>query len=167
MKKILFFLFIILCIDINAQNYYTATVNGIEPREIIKEFDGKTKHEIYNSIKIWAANTYNNPEFVTKSDIEDEKLRFDGLWNIKSKGYFGTSYLLLSYTLNIDIKDGKIRYTLDNFRGLDNFTYENCFKSDGTRRKTKEVLNYLNDIELHAESFMKSIFLQIDNKNNW
>lgn len=35
-------------------------------------------------IKIWAANTYNNPEFVTKSDIEDEKLRFDGLWNIKS-----------------------------------------------------------------------------------
>lgn len=32
---------------------------------------------------------------------------------LNPKGYFGTSYLLLSYTLNIDIKDGKIRYTLD------------------------------------------------------
>ena len=167
MKRFYIFLFAIISTFYFSQNVFTATPTRLIPENNIVDFPGKNSAEIYKSLKSWVSKTYTNPDFVTKSDIPNEYLRLNGLWNIMSKGPLGKSALGVTYTLTFDIKDEKLRYNITNIGGSGNFTYANCFKGNGERRKTNEVTNYLNDIEVYAEMFMRELIDSINRKENW
>ncbi|MEC5157051.1 DUF4468 domain-containing protein [Chryseobacterium sp. MP_3.2] len=167
MKKLLLIFCLLSVLIISAQNTFTATPTRLIPENNIVDFPGKSRTEIYKSLKSWIAKTYTNPDFVTKSDVPNEYLRINGLWNIMSKGPLGKSALGVSYTLTFDIKDQKLRYNIDKIGGVGNFSYYNCFKGNGDRRQTKEVINYLNDIEVYAEIFMNEMIANIHQKEDW
>lgn len=166
-KTLIFTLLFMLPTFVFGQNYFTATPTRLLPENNIVELPGKSSSEIYNALKTWTAKTYKNPDYVLKSDVANEYLRLNGLWNIMSRGPFGKSAIGLKYTLTLDIKDGKLRYNIDELTGVDNFSYNNCYKSNGERRTTKEVVNYLNDIELHADKFINELIGSINHKEDW
>jgi len=167
MTKYFILSLLFVCTVFFGQNVFTATPTRLLPENNIVEFSGKSSDEIYKALKSWTAKTYNNPDFVLKADVPNEYIRINGLWNIVSRGPLGRSAFGLTYTLSLDVKDGKLRYNIDNLRGVDNFNYANCFKGNGEKRQTKEVTNYLNDIEIYTEQFISQMVKSINEKENW
>lgn len=83
--------------------------NGNLLGETIVLIQNKTASQIYNSSFEWVSYTFKNTESVVQSKIENKMIRISGL----SKSIFGPymgSYLDLKYLIQIDIKDGKLKF---------------------------------------------------------
>lgn len=169
MKKILLMGAIGLSVFVFGQNQDSlkAFPGMLKPEFNVIEFKGVKSSELYNKIYKWINLKYVNPDFVIKSKVEDQLLRVNSIWEIPSKGHFGKTVLKLEYTVQFDIKDEKIRYSIFALKGLDNFSYSLCFKNNGERRDTKEVDRYLHDIEMTAENYISEIKNYIEKKEDW
>lgn len=167
MKKVILLILLVLGLAAKSQEKLTAVPEGLIPQNIVKEYSGKSANEIYKSVIKWVNIRFKNPNSVIKADLPGELVRIRGVWNVTSS-YLGGTEVMTYFTMNIEIKDGKIRYSIYDLRGTDDFNYENCFKKDGSRRTFMGADKLLISIENHAENFVNSLDDQILIKqDNW
>lgn len=85
---------------------------------LVLNFDGKDKAALYNSVLSYVNKTYNSPKFVTDK-VENTSI------NIKAESGLIASYKIstlnyakmsFSYIVNIDFKDGKIKFEVIDFK---------------------------------------------------
>lgn len=122
--------------------------NGNLIGQAIIEIKGKTAQNIYNSSLDWVSNTFIRTKSVMQSKIENKMIRLKGI------SHLGNFVDPLSYQIQIDIKDGKLRFTATNLEFL-TYSYliprisaeQMLFKPNGEQKtsKNKRELKKLTD----------------------
>ncbi len=107
---ILFFTIAFFSLSAHAQKF-EVTPQGVAP--IVIQIDSLTVEQIYTKTKLWVNDAYKNPEEVIAVDEENVRLRLNAY---SSAGYTvsamgSTTVYPYDYTLNIQIKEGRIRLT--------------------------------------------------------
>ncbi len=137
---------------------------GVAP--IVFTYDSLKTPEIYQRCLNWVQLSYKNPEKVVKSKIENELLRIDG-FKESACSYKSIKQLIydMEYTLQIDIKDGKIRLSYEpgqlwttpyNTKAM--FTYSSFFKSSGEVKNAEgkaSLENTMNELALSLDGYIK------------
>lgn len=123
MKKIMFLIFVsFLAIKTNAQNEIKFDIDSANSTYIIQkvvEIENTTKDVLYKRIKYFIANSMNSaPDVIKLDDKENGTIIVKGLIPIYIKP--ATSMIKLKYgnvdfTLTVDLKDNKYRYTFTDF----------------------------------------------------
>ena len=96
---------------------------------LVKEFEGVSQQELFDSTVNWIKETYKNPEEVIKARIDNEKVRFEGF---KSSA-FNTTVLFKEYrdgkySIEISFKEGKLKF---DPIGLEQFTPSSKYVTGG------------------------------------
>jgi len=96
------------CASLETRNQYP--IDNIE--NIIES--KQNRNQLYSSIKIRISENYSNAKAII--DYEDKD---SGVIVIKGKELFSTWYMTarLDYWVKIEIKDNKVRYSINNFHG--------------------------------------------------
>ena len=155
MNKIL--LLLLIAAGANAQQL-TCT-NGVAQIQQIIPIDGKTAPDIYKLATRWVAKNFHNKDKVIQSTIENELIRGDGYEDKVIK--MGLTSAGLKFTFTLDIKDGKMRFTIDNMKSIvagyapyDVETY--CCKKDGSLKTNYQANGIREDIEKFAARLIES-----------
>lgn len=144
MKKIIFLIFISLHIISSAQ--YIDISNGDYSYSKIIEVN-KDKEDIYNSLKKWLNNSSSKSKYII--DQDDSKtgiISYNETLPTMEYVYLRSSRV--SYKVNIEIKDKKIRFTINNIVFNNNFNHLN-----------------LPDIKESYSSFLKDILTEEEKYN--
>ncbi|WP_336689372.1 MULTISPECIES: DUF4468 domain-containing protein [unclassified Chryseobacterium] len=164
MKKLFSTFILFLAVTLNSQIKVTAAPEELMLSENVIKIDSLTSDQIYkNSIK-WVNRTFKNPDIVLKSQIPGELVRIHSVWKIPSKGVFGNTILQLSYSMQVDIKDGRVRITVNDLKGVDRFVYSACFRGSGEKRQTNESQRFFNDIETYTADFLNNFIESLKGK---
>jgi len=149
MKKLLILFFLpIICYgqDYNYENLYLPLNDGrIKYTEVV-DAPGKTKAELFQNSKVWFANTFRSAKDVINFQDEDAGIvsgRGNSSLYIKVMGQ--TVERILHYSIKIEVKDDRYRYTIDEIElstsGLDKraieteFSREYMFNNKGKPRQ--------------------------------
>jgi|JI6StandDraft_1071083.scaffolds.fasta_scaffold10858_2 hypothetical protein len=143
MKKIgLQLLFTVLVINAFSQKKIELKkYTGFDP--LVIELDSSYSSVIlYNLTKEWIQKTYENPFAVLKGDIANKYIKINGS-AVNGCCYKSMNYpncFTVVYTLELDFKDGRYRftYTIDKLLTSDNkeiYTFNEFFKDDSTPKK--------------------------------
>ncbi len=100
--------------------------DGIENASQVIILDSLSAKEIYSRINKYIQKTYANPDKVSKGNVENEYISFNGIKNncITRRILLTNYYYSLEYYFSIDIKDGKMKITLTKAE-------ESCNESKG------------------------------------
>ncbi len=116
MKKLLLITLVSLCFtNIKSQDFPKNANGEIEFTEVIETNLSKTK--LYSNAQEWIAKTFGDYKSVIQfEDNENGKLIIKGNSNVNYIGRteFMQTKEMISYTLTIEVKEGKYRYKLDN-----------------------------------------------------
>ncbi len=148
-KSILTFLLITPLISFSQPtNFVIKDISVIEP--IVIEVEGKSISELYAKAFEWLNLTYKNPESVIKGKVENDFVRFSGFKQTYASTDIGmgmTQYYDLKYTMRIDFKEGKYRFSLESYgivypptqyTSSSEITLE-TYERDGIRNKKGEI----------------------------
>lgn len=184
MKKIILVLFMFISFYSNAQDTeFTFTADRGMTDFIVTPIESKTAPEIYKKVIEWIKVTYNNPDKVILSSIENEFVRFEGSSiNFYAMNPMSKIYVPVKYTIEISIKDGKYKFDYTGMTIIENgviipyFNTKNkeeldqypIFKKDGTLKSTykyfTEVPTYLNNLN---KSLLESIVSTVKKNDGW
>ncbi|MGB3466065.1 MAG: DUF4468 domain-containing protein [Cyclobacteriaceae bacterium] len=91
------------------------------------------KDKIFIKLSEWFTSTFDTPEsLITFSDLGEGKIIGKGSYKMYTKSKIGvTNFYYVSFNIKLEIKEGKYRYTLDNF----------IFIGDRTARYKKQELH--------------------------
>jgi hypothetical protein len=119
---------------------------------IVTKVENKTTNEIYGKTINWIKETYKNPDKVIKMEIENEKVRINGVASdllfVKKMSFN------LDYVIEISFKDGKYKFELvslstegADYKKIPNFKTDNkLIKNFGdSPNKIEAYLNNLNE----------------------
>lgn len=181
MKRIILGLVLFFNLVCFGQEKIEMTKDGLTNTEQIIKLDSLTAKEIYSRINKYIQKNYANPEAVSKGNVENEFISFNGIKKdcISEKVMVSTFYSDIEYYINIDIKDGKIKYSMSKLiqiKRIYDKTYpvdlltmtgSGYFKSDGSIRnqyvKLKvDVEKVLNEITKDLVSSIKE-----NKKSDW
>lgn len=135
---------ILLTILFTTKAYAQVSATEITPQgitSVVVDVPDKTAAEMYASVKDWIQQSYHNPMEVLKADIPDKMIRLDGfareVWSYKA--LVGFTYDV-AYTITLQFKDGKYRYTWQTrgfwYNGSKAiYTESYFFKKNGAIRK--------------------------------
>jgi hypothetical protein len=126
---------------------------------VITNIEGKSKEEMYKKSINWVKETYKNPDAVLKMNIENEKLRIDGIATgiIKVRGIS----MNLGYIIEISFRDNKYRFELisllyenaTDYKKMPNFkTNPKLIKNFGN--SPSEIENYFNTLNKSLELYI-------------
>lgn len=113
------FLFFVACVFVG--NVHTQTIpkfnltkDGLSP--VVITFDESyTASKIYNRVKAWNPSVAKFPVATVRVDNENTQVKFAGhideAWNIRDNNV--DHWYTLEYVLNIEIKDGRCRVSLE------------------------------------------------------
>lgn len=125
MKNIFTFLLLFVVFTSNAQ-YFKVTPKGLmnqteDKTFAVLEFPNQSKSELYQKALKYIHSAYKNPEYVIKSNILDESIRFDSYKDDMKVSNGGVKIpVLIKYAVQLEFKDGKIKYEIvdQDFGGL-------------------------------------------------
>lgn len=112
MKNItLIFALLISYLSISQENF-VYNQDGLNPKYLVGEMDGKLQSEIYSMALNWVKETFKNPDEVIKMTIENEKIRFEGVEiQLMCHSALGsTSCYNTTYTIEIEFREGRYRF---------------------------------------------------------
>ena len=171
MKKILSTLIIagLFCVFTFSQTVpkFTLSKDGVKP--VVLTLDASyTANQIYTKVKSWNANMVNYQSSTIRIDKENVQVKHGGYidkaWNIRANNY--DHWYEMTYTLNIEIKEGRCRVTFENTAD----SYKVWFNADGTViKKFKDakstfeatINNLLTSLYNHIKSTPKKV------EDNW
>lgn len=172
MKKILLLFLLVPMISFSQNEVDTLmvtpyNVNGY----LVKQFEGKTPTDIYNSFKKWLQYNIKNPDFSLTNDVENEYLSFNvsGVGDIRYKNSDNWQWKLYLNT-EIRIKDDRVRIDISiieirGVNGVDNIPINPqgglsgmnaLFDKKGRERKATKT--YRDDINVALNSFANELF---------
>lgn len=142
MKKVLIALFISVLGF--SQELPKITKTGFEP--VITEVTGKNAADLFSKTKEWVLKYYKNPKEVLKAEIENNHIRIEGYCTngYQTKALGITNYFDYTYSIEIDFKDGKYKYSFFVHRFISKgaycyYSYLDFFKEDGSVRKAYQL----------------------------
>lgn len=163
MKKILLsILFVLFFISTHAQTELAYnSESGMTEMQQIFLFEGKSSEEIYNRTKSWIVKAYKNPEHVVVGEAENEVVKINGAFNeFYDANVMSPSLLFPTYTLRIDIKDGKARITINDIKIKNELnTYEitySLYKKGFVPKTSNNAKVIRKNIESQANSLLIS-----------
>lgn len=136
--------------------------------------EGKSAEHIYNKTEEWVAYTYPSKEKVTLSKIKNKMYRISGIATSALGPYKGFLFDL-SYRVQIDIKEDKIRVSINNLSQVSQrspFTkigMESLFKN-GELIQKKNYIKFKTQIDLSLTIILNSLISEIDgstNRDDW
>jgi hypothetical protein len=131
---------------------------GAAKFQAIIPVDGKTAPEIYRLTNRWVATTFKNPNAATNSTLENEMVRGDGFY--ENGVNLGTGRADMKYSWQVDIKEGKVRFTMTDMYVLTpaRFTFEMyVVKKDGSTRTNFQAAAVKESFETNANSLILSL----------
>lgn len=180
MKKIIT-LFAIITSFIASAQYYKVTPSGLRDNSeqkdfLVLEFPAKSKADLYNASLKYVHQTFKNPEHVIKSNLKDESLRFVSYKpnGMKVNNSGAKIQVDIKYTIQLEFKDGKIKYEIvDQDFGALTYTgniwkgYPIWNEKNGKLRledEKNELENHFNAIVTHFNDFINGKSSQ---NNDW
>jgi hypothetical protein len=95
------------------ESKFTYDINGMNVEYLVMTIDSTSQQQNFKKSINWIKETYNNPEEVIKTTIDDKKIRFEGseqnLICLKSLG-INTCYDV-RYTIEVELKENKYKFT--------------------------------------------------------
>lgn len=155
MKKVLFILSMLLL-----STFMTAASFNDKQEVIVTEM---TKKDMWINLKKWVASNFNSYEHVV--DLEDEDA---GVISVKWKNRVGLNSskyikILMSSTINVDVKDNKYRYTLSDTQVVIEPNIGRT--SDMSYSELEESINDLEFVEQFCTKYYnESAKIQMDDK---
>jgi hypothetical protein len=112
----------------------SSIVLSVEPVQEVIPVPGLTQNQIYSNVLLWASRTYNSAEkVITFEDKENGRIV---LSPIASYTMF-IQTALFYYSMQIDIKDEKVRVSIDNFRAANGSA---CLWCPSHRGRSEEAI---------------------------
>ena len=180
MKQIFTLFLLFVGITNNAQ-YLKVTPQGLKDTNedksfAVLEFPNETKEKLYAKALKYVHQTFKNPEMVIKSDLPNESLRFVSYKpnGMKVNNSGAKINVDIKYAIQLDFKDGRVRYEIvDQDFGMLTYT-GNIWKSypiwnekNGKLRLETEK----NELELHFNAEVKQFVNYMSgsnsNDNDW
>lgn len=183
MKKFILVLVLLISFIGFSQEKIEMTKDGIVNAEQIIKLDSLTAKEIYSRINKYIQKNYANPDLVSKGNIENEFISFNGIKKdcITRKIMLTNFYYSLEYFFNIEIKDGKIKLMLTKAQERnysENVSYMNpinCFfpstynlfnnKGEPRTATSSLVIGFNNNINEVVNDLISSI--KNSKKSDW
>lgn len=164
MKKLtlLFYLITINSIVLGQESIITGLdENNNLVGEKITDLENKSEVEIYKKTKEWIAFTFTNTESVMQSDIENKMLRLNGISKSVIGPYYGF-YFDLSYQIQVEIKNEKIRFRIYNLKQVSQsspYTSSNLelIYKKGELRKGKRYGKLKNQVDEKISSIYENL----------
>lgn len=146
--------------------------DGVAP--IVLSFDTLKVNVLYKQTLNWIQETYKNPEKVLKANVENEKIRIDGIkmnaWFYKGMGT--TIWYDVEYSFYIEFKDNKMRLSFsfgDTWTGgtKSYVDYSKLYKENGELYKmyknTKSGMDQMmNELSISLYKYLKEV-----KKSDW
>jgi len=181
--KITFLLLFILCEQFSSQGQETGLINinldknGTLTGEAIIVFKDKSAEQIYSSSIEWVSYTFNNTESVIQSKIDNKMIRINGI-SKSVIGPFMSFYFDLSYKIQLDIKDGKLRFIASDLKQIaqsspfTSTSLELMYKKDGELKSGKRYKETKDKIDYELTKLLSSLELAVKgqaktNDTNW
>ncbi|MBA4409945.1 MAG: DUF4468 domain-containing protein [Bacteroidota bacterium] len=181
--KITFLLLFLLCGYFSSQGQEAEGIktnldkNGTLTGESIIVFKDKSAAQIYNSSIDWVSYTFNNTESVIQAKIENKMIRINGI----SKSALGPImgfYFDLSYKIQLDIKDGKLRFIATDLKQVaqsspfTSTSLEIIYKKGGELKSGKKYQETKDKIDSQLTELLSSLELAVKgqtktNNENW
>ena len=112
-KLILMGLFTLLCIGSKAQGSLEVSGSPYYYEDVIRE-DSISAHDLYSKGLEWFANTFNDSKAVIQIQDPVGLVIVGKGKSLSNKNSFGARYYV-DYTVKLEFKDGKVRYSLYDF----------------------------------------------------
>jgi len=142
--------------------------NGKLTGQLITELKGKTAEQIYKKSEEWIAYTFTNTESVTQAKLESKMLRLIGVSQSALGPLMGFNFDLF-YQIQIDIKEGRIRFTVTELKQVSQsspytkIALELMYKK-GKLKKNKRFIKLKNQIDETLSSIQQSLISHIIGK---
>lgn len=172
MKKITLLLALFITFLSYGQDSIRISPTTIAP--VVVDVEGKSAAELFTKTKEWINTYYKNPKEVVKAEIENQMVRFEGFcsncWVVKTMGM--EMYHDLSYTVEIDFKEGKYRYNVSNTKFSDDgkpfmYDYTSFYKKDGELRKMYVESKKTMEATLNSTHFSLFNYIAGKQKSDW
>lgn len=175
MKKLLALFIIGISLCANAQKT-DLKPEGFTP--VVIELQDKSSEQIYTGIIKYINKNFKNPNEVLKGDIKNEYIRLNGfsnkMWCYKALGI--NHCIDQEYSVEVDVKDGKFRFTFipnqGYIAGTTNalmYSYKSFFKKDGSVRNM--YTDAKDSFELSVNNMIEEIVNEVNGKtesdNDW
>ena len=155
--------------SLNEVSMITSVENGILQAEAVVEFDGKSTEELFSKSHEWVAKAFRNTASVFQAQIENEFLRISGISNSVLGPYLG-NYMDLSFTLNIDFKNEKIRvkaYDIEQVAKSSPYTVtplEILYDNNGKLKSAKRYKEAKAKIDAELTQILHSLISYLSNE---
>jgi len=142
--------------------------NGKLAGQSVIEFEDKSAEDIYNKAEEWIAFTFMNTESVTQSKVENKMLRLKGISKSALGPFMGFEFDL-SYQIQLDIKEGKLRFTANELNQVSQAppytktSLELLFKK-GKLKQKKGFIKMKSQIDETLTQIQESLISQITGK---
>lgn len=138
--------------------------------EQVIDLEGKSAADIYKIAHRWIAKSFHNKDKIIQVEVENEVITGRGYESGVIK-MTAIDYAALSYAFTIDVKEGKLRLTVESMIGVtgDGGTYTievYCVKPDCTFRTNKQSQNVKQSIELFFKKIVNDLN-EIVNDKGW
>jgi hypothetical protein len=143
--------------------------HGTAQFQKVIEVDTSSAATLYKIVYRWVRETFNSPDAVISNTFENEEVRGNGFDPSGVQlSIFPPLYGSLKYSFKVDIKPGKVRFTLYNMVGIfKNGTYPlevYLLKSNGQFKTNYEAVNVTNSTSSVANSLILSLESALRNK---
>lgn len=148
------------CATTSSLNLPTDSNGRVEYQGVVEA--DKTQEEIHSAAREWAARNFKSAQNVIQLDDKEAG-------NLIAKGNLGrytvslAGYYTVNFTLQVESKDGRFRYTLDQFTGTHTAGVEDPLSQ--IKLNENEGKRLKSDINNLIESLTKSI--KGDNTEEW
>lgn len=176
MRKLLFSILCCFSLIASAQTDSNSTKDEVLKDKFptyqgIINIEGKNSNVIYSSIKAWVAIVFNSANDVIQlDDKENGKLIVKGLSSFSYKVMGANIGSKCFYTLTIDTKDNRFRYTIDMTEvevGSKNQSAYKMLIEKPDKGQAKDILKEVEAIKNKLVNNMKSSVIQDAESGDW
>lgn len=172
MKKIFLIIFTMTVIlKLQAQQLFPENSNGIVEYKNILEAK-ENKEELYKRVKLWIAESFKNPSGVIKMDDPN-----NGILKLIFTSPFIDGRILYT-SLQIEIKDNKLRYTFNEIYTPVEPAFQNNMTAEGINRRIREktdkgkkpmkfLIDYVTSGDKIIKNMIQSLTDAVTNKNDF
>lgn len=159
--------------SLNLENGFAFSSIGLNSKFVVNETHSLTQKELFDKSINWIKETYDTPDEVIKTKIENEKIRFKGVSSNAICHYgLGMKFCQnVRYTIELAFKDGRYKFEILE---MEHYFEGSEYGRAGWREiyldtkaefyyKRGEIIKQLRDYPLHIELLLNGLNLSLFN----